>query len=543
MTSAAEGKRSGGRSRPKKADPDAGWSNERSAAGDRNPWLIVLVISLATFMEVLDTAIANVSLAHIAGSLAVSNDEATWVLTSYLVANAVIVPISGWLSDVIGRKRFYMISVLLFSLASLMCGLAPSLGFLVISRVLQGIGGGGLAPSEQSFLADTFPPSKRGMAFAAYGVVVVIAPVLGPSIGGWITDNISWHWIFLINVPVGAISLVLVHFLVTEPEALEKERKRRNRKGLNVDMTGFALVALGLGCLEVFMDRGQRDDWFGSGFITAMAIVAAVSLVLLVVWELNRKDPIVDLRLLGVPNFAICFVMMLGVGVIIYGSTQLIPQMLQEVFGYTATDAGLALTLGGVAALLAMPLVGAFSGKIQGRVFLGWAFFMQAAAMWYFTGINADVSFDHVAVGRLIQAVAIPALFVPINAQAYAGLSPSRYNHASALMNVARNLGGSVGISTAQAMLLQREQFHQSRIVESLNPLDPNYVEGLKQIGATLGGAGTGDPDQSQLAALYQMATKQAAMLSYIDVFHILAIVMILMVPLSILLKPARGEH
>ena len=539
MASAAEGKRP----KPKKTNPDAGWSNERSAAGDRNPWLIVLVISLATFMEVLDTAIANVSLTHIAGSLAVSNDEATWVLTSYLVANAVIVPISGWLSDVIGRKRFYMISVLLFSIASLMCGLAPSLGFLVIARILQGIGGGGLAPSEQSFLADTFPPSKRGMAFAAYGVVVVIAPVLGPSIGGWITDNISWHWIFLINVPVGAISLVLVHFLVDEPEALEKERKKRNRKGLNVDAIGFALVALGLGCLEVFMDRGQRDDWFGSGFITAMAIIAAVSLVLLVVWELNHKAPIVDIKLLGVPNFTICFVMMLGVGVIIYGSTQLIPQMLQEVFGYTATDAGLALTLGGAAALLAMPIVGAISGKVQGRVLLAWAFFMQALAMWHFTGFNADVSFDHVAAARLIQAIAIPALFVPINAQAYAGLEPSRYNQASALMNVARNLGGSVGISTAQALLLQREQFHQNRIVESLNPLDPNYVEGLKQIGTTLGGAGTGDPDQSQLATLYQLATKQAAMISYIDVFHVLAIVMILMVPLSILLKPARGQH
>jgi DHA2 family multidrug resistance protein len=542
VASAAEGKKSGGRSKPKTPNQDAGWSDERSAAGDRNPWLIVLVISLATFMEVLDTAIANVSLAHIAGSLAVSNDEATWVLTSYLVANAVVVPISGWLSDVIGRKRFYMISVLLFSISSLMCGLAPSLGFLVISRVLQGIGGGGLAPSEQSFLADTFPPSKRGMAFAAYGVVVVIGPVLGPSIGGWITDNISWHWIFLINVPVGAISLVLVHFLVTEPKALEKERKKRNRKGLNVDIIGFALVALGLGCLEVTMDRGQRDDWFGSGFITTMAIISAISLVLLVVWELNRKDPIVDIKLIAVPNFTICFVMMLGVGVIIYGSTQLIPQMLQEVFGYTATDAGLALTLGGGAALLAMPLVGALSGRIQGRVFLGWAFFMQALAMWHFTGVNADVSFNHIAMARLLQAVAIPALFVPINAQAYAGLKPSRYNHASALMNVARNLGGSVGISTAQALLEQREQFHQNRIVESLNPLDPNYVEGLRQIGTTIAG-GTGDPDQSQLASLYQMVTKQAAMLSYIDVFHMLAIVMILMVPLSLLLKPTKGGH
>ena len=526
-----------------KANPDEGWSDERSAAGEHNPWLIVLVISLATFMEVLDTAIANVSLTHIAGSLAVSNDEATWVLTSYLVANAVVVPISGWLSDVIGRKRFYMISVLLFTISSLMCGLAPSLGFLVFARIFQGIGGGGLAPSEQSFLADTFPPSKRGMAFAAYGVVVVVGPVLGPSIGGWITDNISWHWIFLINVPVGIISLVLVHLLVAEPEALEQERKRKNAKGLNVDLLGFALVALGLGCLEVMMDRGQRDDWFGSGFITTMAIISAVSLILLVVWELNRKDPIVDIRLLGVPNFTACFVMMLGVGVIIYGSTQIIPQLLQEVFGYTSTDAGLTLTMGGGAALVAMPIVGVISNKVQGRWLLCGAFLVQGIAMAHFSTLNADVSFNHFAVGRLIQAVAIPALFVPINAQSYAGLPPERYNHASALMNVARNLGGSVGISAAQALLAQREQFHQSRIVESLNPLDPNYVQGLGQLGGQLGGAAAGDPDQTRLAMLYQMATKQAAMLSYLDVFHMLAIAMFCMVPLAFLLKPKAGGH
>ncbi len=531
-----------GKAEAKGSGADFGWTDARSAAGNHNPWLIVMVISLATFMEVLDTAIANVSLAHIAGSLAVSNDEATWVLTSYLVANAVVVPISGWLSDVIGRKRFYMISVLIFTVSSLMCGLAPSLGFLVISRILQGIGGGGLAPSEQSFLADTFPPSKRGMAFAAYGVVVVVGPVLGPSIGGWITDNISWHWIFLINVPVGIISLILVHLLVAEPEVLEKERKKKIRKGLNVDLVGFALVALGLGCLEVTLDRGQRDDWFGSPFIVAMALIGGLSLIMLVVWELNRKDPIVDLRLLGIRNFVACFVMMLGVGVIIYGSTQIIPQLLQEVFGYTATDAGLTLTLGGGAALFAMPIVGAIAGKVQARVLLGGAFAVQALAMWHFTGIDADVSFNHMAVGRLFQAIAIPALFVPINAQAYAGLDPSRYNHASALMNVARNLGGSVGISTAQAVLEQREQFHQSRIVENLNPLNPNYVQGLSQLSGTIGGAGTGDPSQSQLAALYQMVTKQAAMLAYLDVFHMLAIVMACMVPLAILLRPSKGE-
>jgi MFS transporter, DHA2 family, multidrug resistance protein len=543
VASAAEGRHPAKRSGTKKKnDVDAGWSNERSAAGDRNPWLIVIVISLATFMEVLDTAIANVALTHIAGSLSITPDEATWVLTSYLVANAVVVPISGWLSDVMGRKRFYMVSVAVFTLASLVCGLSVNLPMLILARIVQGLGGGGLATSEQSFLADTFPPSKRGMAFAAYGVVVIVAPILGPSLGGYITDNISWHWIFLINFPVGIISLVLVHLFVVEPEALKRDRRKLLRKGLRVDYIGFALVAVGLGCLEVFMDRGQRDDWFGSGFITAMAIIAGISLIMLVVWELNRKDPIVNIRLIGHRNFGICFLMMLMVGTILFGSTQIIPQMLQEVFGYTATEAGLALTVGGLAALVAMPLTGLVTGRVQTRILLGCAFFEQALALGHLSGLNADVSFGHIAVARMFQAAALPFLFVPINAQSYAGLKPKQYNQASALMNVARNLGGSIGISSAQALIQQREHFHQSRIVEGLNPLNPDYVQGLNQIGQMLGGGPTtSGADTSQLATLYQQVTKQAAMLSYVDVYHVLMIMVFCIVPLAIFLRPVSG--
>jgi DHA2 family multidrug resistance protein len=520
---------------------DAGWSDERSPAGKHNPWLIVLVISLATFMEVLDTAIANVSLSHIAGSLAVSNDEATWVLTSYLVANAIVVPISGWLGDVMGRKRFYMMSVAIFTVASLACGFAPSLAFLVLSRLVQGIGGGGLASSEQSFLADTFPPSKRGMAFAAYGIVVVVGPTIGPTIGGWITDNISWHWIFLINVPVGAISLLLVNALVVEPEALERERKQRLKKGLRVDGVGFALVAVGLGCLEVFMDRGQRDDWFSSGFITTMGLIGLAALILLVVWELNRKDPIVDLKLFRHLNFAICFTMMLLVGVVMFGSTQLIPQMLQDVFGYTSTDAGLALTFGGAAALLAMVLAGRLSGKVQGRYLLAYGFVMQGLGLWIFSHYDTNTAFSSFALGRLVQAAGIPFMFVPIMTQSYAGLKPQEFNHASALMNVARNLGGSIGISAAQAMLAQREQWHQARLVEGLNPLNPVYTRGLQQIGQGLAGAPGGDTTLTQQAALYQQTLTQAAMLSYIDVFHALMIFMFGAVGMAFLLKPMKG--
>jgi DHA2 family multidrug resistance protein len=530
--------------KPAADDPDAGWTDARSPAGKHNPWLIVVVISLATFMEVLDTAIANVSLSHIAGSLAVSNDEATWVLTSYLVANAVVVPISGWLGDVMGRKRFYMMSVAIFTVSSLACGFAPSLAFLVLARIMQGIGGGGLASSEQSFLADTFPPSKRGQAFAAYGVVVVVGPTIGPTIGGWITDNISWHWIFLINVPVGIISLLLVHWLVVEPDALERERKKRVKKGLHVDGIGFSLVVLGLGSLEVFMDRGQRDDWFSSGFIVAMGLMALAALILLVVWELYRKDPIVDLKLFRHLNFAVCFTMMLLVGVVMFGSTQLIPQLLQEVLGYTATDAGLALTFGGVASFLAMGLAGVLSGKVQGRFLLAFGFAMQGLGMWIFSHYDTDTAFGQFALGRMVQAAGIPFMFVPILTQSYAGLKPEEFNHASALMNVARNLGGSIGISASQAMLAQREQWHQARLVEGLNPLNPVYTTGLQQIGQAFGGgSGGADATLARQGALYQATLTQAAMLSYIDVFHALMIFMFGAVAMAFVLKPKKGGH
>ena len=517
---------------------DAGWTPARSAAGRHNPWLIIVIISLATFMEVLDTAIANVALNHIAGSLAVSNDEATWVLTSYLVANAIVVPISGWLSEVVGRKRFYMISVFLFTVSSLMCGFAPSLAFLIVARVFQGIGGGGLAPSEQSIIADSFPPSKRGLAFSAYGVVVVAAPALGPTLGGWITDNIGWHWIFLINVPVGILSLILVQTFVAEPDALKQERKAKFKNGLRVDYIGFAFVAIGLGCLEVTLDRGQRDDWFSSGFILTMAVIAAVSLILFVVWELLHDDPIVDIRLFGNRNFAVVSFMMFVVGVVLLGSTQIVPQLLQDVFDYTATLSGLALTWGGVCAVMVMPFAGIITGKIPTRYILGAAFALQAVALWHLTGVNTETSFHHFAVARTIQAVGLPFLFIPITNQAYADLKPDQTGQASALLNVMRNLGGSFGISLAQALILRREQLHQSRLVEGLDPLNPNYEIGLDQARQMLGGASP-SPD-APLGIIQQQVTTQAAMLSYIDAFWALAIVAAIAAAMSIFLKTAK---
>ncbi len=515
-----------------------GWTDERSAAGNRNPWTIVSVISIATFMEVLDTSIANVSLTNIAGGLSVSFDQSTWILTSYLVANAIVIPISGWLSDVIGRKRYYMMSVALFTAASLLCGLAPNIDVLLLARVLQGIGGGGLAPSEQSILADTFPPRQRGKAFAAYAIVVVVGPVLGPTLGGYITDHISWHWIFLINVPVGILSLTLVQTFVAEPEILERERKAKLAKGLSVDWVGFLLVAIGLGCLSLTLDRGEREDWFGSSFIITTTALSVSALVALVFWELSRKDPIVNIRLMGNRNFSIALFVMLTTGLILFGTTQLIPQLLQEVLGYTATDAGLALTAGGVVTIMVMPIVGSLAGRIDTRLLLFPALCVTAAALYHLSQLNAEISFTDAALARAFQAVALPFLFVPINTVAFVGLPANQTNQGSALLNVARNLGGTFGISWAQTIIAQRQQFHQARMVEQLNPLNPEYDLGLGRIGDLVGTAT--DSSMTQLGILYSQVQKQASMLAFLDTFHILMIFVICVAPLTLLLRPPK---
>ncbi|MGH6878050.1 MAG: DHA2 family efflux MFS transporter permease subunit [Rhizomicrobium sp.] len=522
------------------AGQNEGWTPARSVAGGRNPWSIVAVISIATFMVVLDTSIANVALAHIAGSLSASYDEATWVVTSYLVANAVIIPASGWLADVVGRKRYYMISVATFTGASFLCGLSQSLSFLVIARVLQGLGGGGLQTVEQSMLVDTFPPSKRGLAFAAYGLVVITAPILGPTLGGWITDNYSWHWVFLINVPVGLLSLTLVTFYVDEPKALRDRAAELRKGGLNIDYMGFAFVALWLGCMEVTLDRGQIDDWFASPMITVFAIIAALSFLALVPWELMRKDPIVNVNLFRRRNFVISSLFFLVLGVVLFGSTQFIPQLLQEVLGYTAYDAGLALTAGGVVTIFAMPIVGILSGRVDARFLIGFGFVMQIFAFWYMGHLSTQMSFDNAAFARLLQSAGLPFLFIPISTVAYIGLRPEENNQASALMNVMRNLGGTIGISTVQTLLARGEQIHQSRLVENLNPLNPNYVQATRQMTQALHGAGA-QASGAALGHLYRAVQQQGAMMSYVDVFYLLMIVAIFTLPLLFFMQKGQA--
>jgi DHA2 family multidrug resistance protein len=532
----------GGSSRATSKSGDTGhggWTPARSAAGDRSPWLIAGIISISAFMEVLDTAIANVSLRHIAGSTSSSYDQATWVLTSYLVANAIVIPLSGWLADVIGRKRYYMMSVALFTAASLCCGLAPSLPILIVARIVQGVGGGGLQPITQGMLVDTFPPERRGQALALYGLTVILAPTVGPILGGSITDSYSWHWIFLINVPIGVAALFLVQAFVDEPKLLQKERAARLKKGIRLDWQGAALIALGLAFLEVMMDRGEREDWFSSSLITTSAVIACVSLVSFVLWEWFQKEPLLDMKMFKNRNFAVANLVIMVVGVILFGTTQFIPQMLQEVLGYTATSAGLAMTLGGAATLIAMPMAGVLSNKVQPRVLMGIALLIEVAALWNMTHFATTMSLHDAAMARLWQAIGIPFLFVPLTNAAYVGLPANRSNQASAMLNVCRNLGGTIGISMVQALLATREQFHQSRFMENLEPLNPNYNEGINTIAQALreGGMSAADASQTAVGQLYQSAVQQASMQSFIDCFWVLMVFVALVFPTVLFLK------
>src|SRR5579859_7125398 len=408
-----------------------------------NPWAVAMTVTLATFMEVLDTSIANVALPHIAGSLGASQDEATWVLTSYLVASAVILPISGWLSNRFGRKRFYMTCVVMFTLCSLLCGLAPTLPFLIFARVLQGLGGGGLAPSEQAILADTFPVAKRGQAFAVYGMAVVFAPAIGPTLGGWITDNFNWHWIFFINLPFGLLSLYLSHRMVEDPPFL-KARKEAS-KHLKVDFLGLGLVALGVGFLEFTLDKGQEKDWFGDPMIRVTAIVSVCLLVFFAWWEWNHPDPIVDLKLLKNRNFGTAVFLQLILGMVLFGSTVLIPQYLQTLLGYTAERAGMVLSPAGFVLMVMMIVAGRTVGKIDPRLMAAMGYFCTALGVYNLARLDLTTAFGTATLWRILQMMALPFIFIPISTLNYVGVPAEKSNQISSLSNFARNIGGSAG--------------------------------------------------------------------------------------------------
>jgi MFS transporter, DHA2 family, multidrug resistance protein len=488
-----------------------------------NPWLIAIVVSLAAFMEVLDTSIANVALPHIAGNLGASNDQSTWVLTSYLVANAIVLPISGWLVTVFGRKRFFMTCLGIFTVSSLLCGIAPSLGLLLFFRILQGAGGGGLQPMVQAILSDTFPPEKRGLAFSLYGITAICAPAIGPTLGGWMTDSYSWRWIFFINLPVGIVTLFLVYKLVEDPPYL----KRVLKGGIKLDYIGFSLLALGVGALQIMLDKGQEDDWFGSHFIVTLAVITVVCLTALVFYEWNHHDPIVDVRLFKNRNFSTANTMMFMVGAMAFATTVLMPQFLQTILGYTAQNAGLVLSAAAVLLLFELPIVGRLTSVFQLRRLIAFGWFMLAIGMYISVrGFDQEMSFGHATVLRIFQYLPLGFVFVPATTAAYIGMEREKSNAVAGLVNFTRNIGSSVGTSAVTTIIARRSQFHQVALADHINTGNPQFQAALDGLTERLVHAGLSmhEAQRQALARLYVGLQAQAATLSYIDTYWILGI-------------------
>jgi MFS transporter, DHA2 family, multidrug resistance protein len=487
-----------------------------------NPWLIAVVVALAAFMEVLDTSIANVALPYMAGSLGASNDQSTWVLTSYLVSNAVVLPISGWFANAFGRKRFFMICLAVFTTSSLLCGLAPSLAAIIFFRVLQGAGGGGLQPMAQAILADTFPPEKRGLAFALYGVTAIIAPTIGPTLGGWITDNYTWRWIFFINLPVGILTLFLVLRLVEDPPWAKSLRGA----GIKFDYIGFSLLALGVGALQVMLDKGQEDDWFGSHFILTLGILAATGLISLVIWEWFREKPIVDVHLFKNGNFAAANGMMFVLGLMLFSSLVMMPLFLQTLMGYTAESAGLVLSGGGLLLLVLMPVTGVLSSKVQAKYLVAFGWLTLAIGMWISTQqLDLQISFLSASTLRLAQVFGLGFLFVPINLSSYIGMPAEKSGSVAGLINFMRNIGSSVGTSMVTTVIARRSQFHQTRLVSNLSPAAGTLQGTLAGLAQHLAASGDSAADAARraYALVYQAVITQATTLAYVDVFYVLA--------------------
>src|SRR6516164_9436697 len=502
-----------------------------------NPWLIAIVVALASFMEVLDTTIANVALPYIAGGMGVSEDEASWVVTTYLVSNAIVLTASPFLARMLGRKTFFLICLGAFTLSSLLCGFAPNLQALLLFRILQGFGGGGMVPVAQSILADSFPPAKRGQAFAVFGVAVVVAPVVGPTLGGWISDNWSWQWCFLINAPVGVLAMALIAVLLREPK-----RQQPQQRGYGFDVIGFILVATFLGALEVVLDRGLEDDWFASTFIVTFSVVCAVAFVLMIPWEMSRRDPMIDLRMVATRQFGASFLVMLATGAILLATTQFLPQLVQQDFGYTATWAGLLLSPGGVVTMIMMFVVGRLAAKVQPKFLIVAGAAIIAASMYEMTNVYGDLGFWYMARSRMLLGVGLPLIFVPIMTASYDGIPPSKTDQASALINAARNTGGSIGVSIVSNVLTHREQFHQNRLIEQVIPSSTTYQDTLQQITNyfTAHGSSLAQAHDQAIQWIGQQVQSQASFLGYMDAFWVLMLISLSAAPLALALRKVK---
>jgi DHA2 family multidrug resistance protein len=501
-----------------------------------NPWAIGAVVSLAAFVEVLDTSVANVALPYIAGGLGASYDDSTWVLTSYLAANAIVLPISGWLAEIIGRKRYFMLSLLVFTVSSLLCGLAPSLPLLLLFRAVQGVGGGGLQPMAQAILNDSFPPEKRGVAFALYGISAVLAPTVGPMLGGWITDNYSWRWIFFITLPVVSLAIYLTHTLVEDPPFL----RRLKSGGVRVDYIGISMLVLGVGSLQVLLDKGQEDDWLGSHFIVTLAITAAFCLITLVIWEWFRKEPIIDVRMFKSFNFAAANLMMFMMGFMLFSTLVLIPEFLQTLMGYTAELAGLVLSGGGVVLLAMMPLTGRLTSKIQARYLIATGWLCLAVGLIYSAHqIDLFINFRFATWLRITQVVGIGFLFVPITAAGYIGVPPEKGNSVSGIINFMRNIGGSIGTSLVTTLIIRRSQYHQQILVGHVTSDTPRFRSLLHALSSKVAHSGLRavDAHNQAIARFYDLVNRQAHALSYMDTFWILGALCSVMFVLAFFLK------
>lgn len=514
----------------------------RSAAGRHSPYLIASLVALGTLMESLGATALSVALPQLSGNLGVSTDEADYVITAYLVAQAAIMPISAFAANTFGRKRFYIACIVAFTVMSFLCGIAPTLELLILFRILQGVAAAGNSASEASIIADSFPPEKRGAGFAIYGLAVVVGPVAGPFLGGWFVDTFDWRWIFFINVPVGIVSVAASIYFLRDSSALRRERAERWRRGIRFDIIGFVLAVVGLAALELTLDEGQREDWFESTFITSWALVAGLCLLALPLWELRQREPVIDFRLLRNWNFlACCLVMLVGFGSLL-GSTNMLPLLFQQVFGYTATWAGIVLSIGGLSTLFLMPVAGGLTAKVPAKWLLVVSFLFTGAGLLMQSGFYAEYTTSQLAWARAVQAVGFAFLFVPLQAQAYVGLRPEDSEQASAILNVVRNLGGGFGVTLATVLIERRGQYHQSVLVEHTDPGNPLWRDYLGQLEAGL--AGTADAGAAALGQAYGSIVTQAQTLAYNDTFWLFATISFASIALVLLMptgKPGEG--
>jgi len=503
-----------------------------------NPWAIAATVALAAFMEVLDTSIANVALPHIAGTLGASTDQGTWVLTSYLVSNAIVLPLGGWASSLMGRRNFFVFCITVFTIASFLCGAAPSLPMLLVFRIIQGAGGGGMQPMAQAIMADSFEPHKRGQAFALYGLVAVLAPSIGPTLGGWITDNFSWRWIFFINIPVGILAFFLVTRLVEDPPWIKADRSKLR----NMDYLGLAFLTIAMGGMQIMLDKGEENDWFASNFIRFFGVLFVGGMIGLFVWEWRQKNPLINLRLFRFKNFAICCFLMMLVGGVLNANTVLQPQFLQQLLGYTATNAGLALTAGGFALVIMMPLAGYATGKFSARALAVTGFTLFVITF----RIAADVttlqmSFAQASWLRVVQMLPLPFCFISITNAAYVGMPKEESNQVSGLINFARNIGGSILIAVTNAQVTSRAMWHQQHLQIDMAPGTIAYQQHLGALtGFFKGQFGAPNSAGMALANIYNQLNQQAQLQGYQDVYMELSYMSIGLILLAFLLSKNR---